>query len=123
MTYSLAFAHNGAYDLAETTVTIDGHDITVPVTYSENAARTLATRYARENIPLTTVKVAEPGIPLLLARAEPAAGTAYGRETSYRQIYDRIAGALAYHAVRAGILDQRSALGFYEDLRYLFAHQ
>lgn len=98
--------------------------ITVPDTWSPVAVSILARNYARKaRVPSKVIRIAEPGIPSMLYRSEPAPDASFGAETDARQIINRIAGGWAYHAAKAQMLDERAAVALYNDARWLMIRQ
>lgn len=99
--------------------------IKVPAGWSQTAIDILAHKYFRKaGVPSATTIKKETGIPPQLSRREavPAAGT--GPETEADAVFERMAGAWAYHGLRQGIFDTADdALTFRDEMERMLVHQ
>ncbi|MEQ8934931.1 MAG: vitamin B12-dependent ribonucleotide reductase, partial [Amphiplicatus sp.] len=109
-------------------------DLEVPQGWSQTAVDILAQKYFRKTgVPAALKKVRERGVPDFLQRSMPDVAALaklpsegrYGRETSARQVFDRMAGAWAYWGWKAGYFgkDEEAARAFLDEMRYMLAAQ
>jgi ribonucleoside-diphosphate reductase alpha chain len=107
--------------------------IEVPAAWSQVAADVLAQKYFRKaGVPARRKPVAEPGVPLWLCRqvadetalAEVPAEERSARETSARQVFDRLAGTWTYWGWKGGYFDtEADARAFRDELSFMLATQ
>ena len=72
-------------------------EIMVPEVWTQVAVDILAQKYFRKaTVPLTSEKIAEPGVPEWLQRTRPAQGSEMMAETDSRQVFRRLAGCWTY---------------------------
>lgn len=103
-------------------------DVLVPSHWTQTARDILVTKYCRKaGVPNDTVRQLEAGVPKSLQRREPnthSADMSYGGETDARQVFDRIAGAWAYHGWKLGYFgSEEDAVAFRDEFRYMMVHQ
>lgn len=89
-------------------IVFEAKDIEAPDRWSQTAVEILAQKYLRRTgVPAATKRVAEKGVPEFLQRSMPdvaalakrPAEHRFGRETSARQVFDRLAGASTSAAI------------------------
>ena len=99
--------------------------VTLPAGWSDEACAVLVSAcMAADGVPDTTEAVADDDVPRWLWRSEPAPGAAQGPETDARQVFDRVAGALAWHGWRAGYFDSAAdARAFFDEIRAMMCRQ
>lgn len=99
--------------------------VTVPAAWSYTTARAwLEQGFYAGKIPTATQPVMEAKTPEWLLRREAPAGQPSGaaQETDCRQVFDRVAGGLAYCGWKNGYFAaSEDAQTFYDELRYLLA--
>lgn len=105
----------------------------LPQGWSASAADLLAQQILRHgDVPAVTKRLPEADVPAFLWRsvADDAAladlppMTRYGSETSAKQVFDRMAGAWAYHGWKAGAFtDAAAAQNYLDDMRHMLAAQ
>ncbi|MEQ1931491.1 MAG: vitamin B12-dependent ribonucleotide reductase, partial [Parvularculaceae bacterium] len=108
-------------------------EIEAPDGWSQTAVDILAQKYMRRaGVPAATKRVAEKGVPEFLQRSIPdvaalakrPAEQRFGRETSARQIFDRIAGAWGYWGWKGGYFtDEAAAAAFLDEMKFMLAAQ
>lgn len=101
--------------------------------WSTSAADLFAQHILRHgDVPAVTRKLPEAGLPAFLWRsvaddealADLPAMTRYGSETSAKQVFDRMAGAWAYHGWKAGLFtDAADAQSYMDEMRHMLAAQ
>jgi ribonucleoside-diphosphate reductase alpha chain len=107
--------------------------IEVPAEWSQVACDILAQKYLRKaGVPARRKPVAEEGVPAWLWRSVadtdalarlPEAERA-GRETSARQVFDRLAGTWTYWGWKGGYFDsEEDARAFFDEIRLMLARQ
>ncbi|MEQ8179902.1 MAG: vitamin B12-dependent ribonucleotide reductase [Amphiplicatus sp.] len=112
----------------------EARDLEVPQGWSQTAVDILAQKYLRKTgVPAALKKVRERGVPDFLQRSMPDVAALaklpsearYGRETSARQVFDRMAGAWAYWGWKAGYFgkDEEAARAFLDEMTYMLAAQ
>ena len=102
------------------------HGIEVPAGWSQTASDVLAQKYLRRRgVPSNTVRVTESGVPDWLQRSIPADNDGgEGRETSARQVFDRLAGAWTYWGWSYGYFkSEADAHAYFDEMRYMLAAQ
>jgi ribonucleoside-diphosphate reductase alpha chain len=107
--------------------------VEVPEAWSRTAADILAQKYMRRTgVPAAVKRVAEPGVPEFLQRSVPdvarlaklPADARFGRETSARQVFDRIAGAWGYWGWKGGYFaSEAAARAFLDEMKFMLAAQ
>jgi len=108
-------------------------DIEVPEAWSQVATDILAQKYFRKaGVPARLKPVEEPDVPRFLWRhvaddaalAELPAGERFGRETSARQVFARLAGTWAYWGWKGGYFDQEAdARAYFDEMVHMLARQ
>jgi ribonucleoside-diphosphate reductase alpha chain len=100
-------------------------NIEVPESWSQVASDVIAQKYFRKaGVPLETIKIEEKGVPSWLQRSAPKPGTAFGGETSSKNVFDRLAGGWTYWGWKEKYFDtEEDALAFYDELRYMLCTQ
>ncbi|NWG71095.1 MAG: vitamin B12-dependent ribonucleotide reductase [Parvularculaceae bacterium] len=108
-------------------------EIEAPETWSQTAVDILAQKYMRRaGVPAVTRRVAEAGVPEFLQRSVPdvaalakrPADQRFGRETSARQVFDRIAGAWGYWGWKGGYFaTEAAAQAFVDEMKFMLAAQ
>ncbi len=108
-------------------------DIEVPKGWSQTAVDILAQKYFRKaGVPAATKKVREKGVPAFLQRSMPdvaalaklPADQRFGKETSAKQVFDRMAGAWAYWGWKGGYFeDENAAKAYVDEMRAMLAAQ
>ncbi len=107
------------------TIVFRHENIEVPDQWSQIACDVLAQKYFRKKgVPLETEIVPEEGVPAWLQRRVPKEGTKFGRETSAKQVFDRLAGCWAYWGFKEGYFDtEEDVRAFYDEMRFMLANQ
>ncbi|RME87881.1 MAG: adenosylcobalamin-dependent ribonucleoside-diphosphate reductase [Candidatus Hydrogenedentota bacterium] len=115
------------------TVVFEAKDVEVPSFWSQVATDILAQKYFRKaGVPKALKKVPEENIPEWLQKSEAdkealeklPEGERYTRETSAKQVMDRMAGTWTYWGYKHGYFDsEKDARAFYDELRYMLIHQ
>lgn len=105
----------------------------LPQGWSTSAADLLAQQILRHgDVPAVTKRLPEADVPAFLWRsvaddaalADLPAMARYGSETSAKQVFDRMAGAWAYHGWKAGLFaDEAAAQSYLDDMRHMLAAQ
>lgn len=100
-------------------------NIEVPENWSQIASDVIAQKYFRKaGVPQEVETVAEPDVPQAIWRHKAKDSTAYGSETSAKQVFDRLAGTWAYWGWKGGYFDTaEDAEAFYDELRYMLCTQ
>ena len=100
-------------------------NIEVPETWSQVACDVLAQKYFRKTgVPTETIRVKEKDVPEWLWAHAPKKGANLGRETSAKQVFDRMVGTWAYWGWKGGYFDtEEDALTFYDEMRYMMCQQ
>lgn len=101
------------------------YNIEHPESWSSLAIRIVARKYLRRaGVPSKIQKVPEDGVPEWLLRSIPAKGAKFGPETSFKQVFDRLAGAWAYWGWKGGYFDNEEVVRtFYNEMRYMLVRQ
>lgn len=100
-------------------------NIEVPESWSQVACDVLAQKYFRKaGVPSQLQKISEEGVPEWLQRCEPLEGSAFGGETSAKQLFHRLVGTWTYWGWKHGYFDQEEdARAFYDELCYMLCQQ
>lgn len=102
------------------------HDnIEVPESWSQVASDVLAQKYFRKaGVPTKLMAVAEEGVPSWLWQHKALAGSTLGRETSAKQVFDRLAGTWTYWGWKGDYFNsEQDALAFFDEMRYMLCTQ
>jgi ribonucleoside-diphosphate reductase alpha chain len=115
------------YEVRTTRDPKDGAETRVraPAGWSQVAVDIAASKYLRRaGVPSATVRVGEEGVPAALARSEAAPGAGVGGEDDLEAVFDRMAGAWAYHGWRQGLFEaEDQALAFRGEVAAMMARQ
>ncbi len=100
-------------------------NIEVPAKWSQVATDVIAQKYFRKaGVPQETTAVSEHGVPTWLQRREAKKGTTFGRETTAKQVFERLAGAWTYWGWKYNYFDdEASARTFFDELCFMLANQ
>lgn len=108
-------------------------NVEVPEAFSQVASDVLAQKYFRKaGVPARLKKVEEETVPSFLWRSVPDAEALaalpekerFGSETSFRQVFDRLAGAWTYWGWKGGYFDDEAqAQVFFDEMRFMLAKQ
>lgn len=100
-------------------------NIEVPKKWSQVASDVIAQKYFRKaGVPAETVVVEEEGVPGWLQRRTAKKGTTFGRETSAKQVFERLAGAWTYWGWKYNYFDdETSARAFFDEHCHMLASQ
>ncbi len=100
-------------------------DFEVPADWSDQAAETLVTLYARQSgVPMETTPIAEKDVPEWLWRSAPAEGTEFSGEQSIKQILHRMVGAWTYAGWKRDYFDTpEDAKIFYDEWVHMLLHR
>jgi ribonucleoside-diphosphate reductase alpha chain len=115
-------------------------EVEAPATWFQNAVDILAHKYLRKSgVPNRTapsVRTDDESVPRWLDVQHPAIGSIFGRETSAKQVFHRLAGHWTYEAFKAGYFDAHSANSednnvsrethaqiFYDEIFWMLSHQ
>lgn len=104
--------------------TEEGTEYLLPLGWDVVTADVLISHaFCKEPIPVKVKFVPEVGVPEILWRAAPAEEKGETRlETDIRAVIRRIAGAMAYGAVKQGVFDtEKDAEVFYHELHHIFS--
>jgi ribonucleoside-diphosphate reductase alpha chain len=101
------------------------YDIEHPRSWSSLAVSIVVAKYLRKaGVPSKVCRVDEAGVPEWLQRSVAASDAIFGPETSFKQVFDRLAGTWAYWGWRGGYFKTESdARTFYNEIRYLLVRQ
>jgi ribonucleoside-diphosphate reductase alpha chain len=81
-------------------------DLEVPSHWSQQAINILAQKYLRKtNVPNETVPVKEKNVPEQLLPNKPAKNATFGGETSFRQVFQRLAFSWTYWGWKEGLFE------------------
>ena len=99
---------------------------TVPTVWSDTATKIIMDKYFRRaEVPHSTVKIAEEGVPEWLQRSIPSPATTFGGETDARQVFHRLAGCWTYWGWISGMFgnEENDAKAYYADMYSMLANQ
>ena len=99
--------------------------VEVPANWPYQSVTTLAAHALRlRDVPKRLTKIKETGVPVWLWRSSAAEKSKSDPEKSFKQIFDRVAGALTYAGWKDGYFATKTdAQTFYDELRYMLASQ
>nr|WP_202944364.1 adenosylcobalamin-dependent ribonucleoside-diphosphate reductase [Parvularcula bermudensis] len=99
--------------------------ITAPDNWSQMAVDILAQKYLRrDNVPSATIRCKAGDEPSELTPRQAAPGSGVGHESDAEAVFDRLAGAWAFHGWQQGIFDDADdAIAFRDELCAMMATQ
>ncbi len=99
--------------------------IEAPTRWSLSAMQALAQAgFRRRDVPSRIRRIPEADVPEFLWRGVPADDADFGDETSARQLFDRLAGAWAYHGWKGGYFaTEADVRAYHDEIRRMMAAQ
>lgn len=99
--------------------------VEVPDFWSQTAADIFATKYLRRaGVPNKLERVTEEGVPEWLQCSQAVEDATLGRETSIKQVANRLAGCWTYHGWTNDYFEnEEEAKIFFDETRYMILHQ
>src|SRR6478609_1858461 len=114
-------------------VVFHADNVEVPEFWSQVASDVIAQKYFRKaGVPARLKKVEEETVPSFLWRSIPDEDALaalpekerFGSETSFRQVFDRLAGAWTYWGWKGNYFDdENQAQAFFDEMRFMLAKQ
>ncbi len=99
--------------------------VEVPAAWAYQSVTTLAEKVLHlHGVPKRLRRIKETGVPAWLWRSAAVGDSKTASENSFKQIFDRVSGALTYTGWKGGYFAAKNdAKVFYDELRYLLASQ